>query len=419
MLDFLLPLLTGVVLAASYFLLKTRRPTPRLQLSLDELPPVDEGMATLAGLTGGSVYAGNAVRIFQDGSIFDAIEADIRAARCTVHLETFVWRKGALERRFVDLLGAKAREGVAVRVLIDALGGNERDEAQLKRLEEAGAEVCIYSQVRPWNLRRFNHRTHRKILVCDGAVAYTFGHGVSDFWLGHAQDKDHFRDTGVRIEGPAVTGLQSVFTENWIEESHCVPSGDGCFPKLERKGDVDMHVVSSASGDAVSSVALLYTIAIASARREVIIQNPYFAPPDGFCDLLKSMVDRGVSVHLMVPGCNTDNPLVRRAGCALYDRVLDAGVKLYEYQPTLLHQKIVIVDGVWSHVGSTNFDSRSLALNEEVGVGFCSRELAAELRAAFLRDLKHCEEIRRETWDRRSLLARLADRAAYQLHDQL
>jgi len=180
-----------------------------------------------------------------------------------------------------------------------------------------------------------------------------------------------------------------------------------------------MHVVSSASGDAVSAVALLYTMAIAAARREVIIQNPYFAPPDGFCDLLKMVIDRGVTVHLMVPGCNTDNPLVRRAGCALYDRVLRAGAKLYEYQPTLLHQKIIIVDGVWSHVGSTNFDARSLALNEEVGVGFCSRELASELRDAFLQDLKHCHEITREAWHRRSLFARLADRAAYQLHDQL
>lgn len=416
--SFLLVLL-GVVLASAYFLLKTRRMNPRLDIELDELPAVDEGMATLAGLTGGSVYTGNAVRIFQNGAIFEAMEEDIRAARCTVHLETFVWTKGALERRFVDLLIDKAREGVSVRVLIDALGGNQRDEAQLKRLEDGGVQLCIYSEVRPWNLRRFNHRTHRKILVCDGNVAYTFGHGIADIWLGDARDEHHVRDTGVRIEGPAVTGLQSVFCENWIEESHCVPSGDGCFPKLESKGDVEMHVVSSASGDAVSAVALLYTVAIAAARREVIIQNPYFAPPDGFCDLLKMVVERGVEVHLMVPGCNTDNPLVRRAGCALYDRILEAGVRLYEYQPTLLHQKIVVVDGVWSHVGSTNFDARSLALNEEVGVGFCSRELAGELRTAFLQDLKDCKEITRDTWHRRSLFARLGDRVAYQLHDQL
>jgi len=411
--------LVGVVLASAYFLLKTRRLNPRLDIAMDDLPAVSEGMSTLAGLTGGAVYSGNDVRILQNSAIFDAMEQDILAARCTVHLETFVWTEGAVERRFIDLLSRKAREGVSVRLLIDALGGNERDDGHLEQMKKSGVELQVYSQVRPWNLRRFNHRTHRKILVCDGAVAYTFGHGFSDLWLGNAEDPKHVRDTGVRIEGPAVTGLQSVFMENWIEESHCVPTGDGCFPRLEHKGDVEMHVVRSASGDAVSSVALLYTIAIASARREVLIQNPYFAPPDGFCDLLKRVVDRGVDIHLMVPGGNTDNALVRRAGCALYDRLLEAGVKLYEYQPTLLHQKVVVVDGLWSHVGSTNFDARSLALNEEIGVGFCDSELASQLRTAFLQDLKQCREITRDVWRRRSLVARLGDRVCYQLHDQL
>jgi cardiolipin synthase len=415
----LLVFLAGAIAAAAYFLLKTRRHTPYLKIDLDALPEIGEGIQTLAGLTGSAVYRGNALRIFQNGAIFDAIEADISAARHTVHFETFVWSKGELERRIVALLSRKAAEGVKVRLLVDALGGNERDDEQLKKLKAAGAEVFIYSQVTLWNLRRFNHRSHRKLIICDGATGYTFGHGIADLWLGDGQDQHHCRDTGVRIEGPAVAALQSVFMENWIEESHCVPAGEGCFPRLEERGKSDMHVVSSASGDAVSSVALLYTVAIACARHEIIIQNPYFAPDDGVCELLATMVKRGVTVHLMIPGKNTDNPFVRRAGCALYDALLEGGVHLYEFEPTLLHQKIVIIDGVWSHVGSTNFDSRSLALNEEVGVGFCDRAVAAELKAAFEQDLKRSREITREEWCKRSLFRRLGDRVAYQLHDQL
>jgi cardiolipin synthase len=418
-LQYTLIFLAGAVAATAYFLLKTRRHTPYLELKLDDMPPMADAMATLAGLTGGSAYEGNAVRILQNGALFDVLEADIAAARCTVHFETFVWTKGALERRLVDLFIRKAAEGVAVRVLIDALGGNNADEAQLQRLRDGKVELAIYSKVRPWNLRRFNHRSHRKLVICDGVVGYTFGHGIQDSWLGDAEDEHHVRDTGVRIEGPAVGALQGVFMENWIEESHCVPVGDGCFPTLEKRGDIPAHVVASASGDAVSSVALLYTIAIACARQEIIIQNPYFAPDDGVVELLGTMVGRGVAVHLMVPGTKTDNPFVRRAGCALYGDLLEAGVRLYEFEPTLLHQKIVIVDQIWSHVGSTNFDSRSLALNEEVGVGFCDRGLAAELKAAFERDLERSREITRAEWRKRPWFSKALDWVVYQLHDQL
>jgi cardiolipin synthase len=207
--------------------------------------------------------------------------------------------------------------------------------------------------------------------------------------------------------------------ENWVEETHCVPSGAGCFPKLKEQGECDAHVVSSASDDTISSVALLYTVAIACARREVIIQNPYFAPDDGVCELLGMMVKRGVAVHLMIPGEHTDNPFVRRAGCYLYDDMLRAGVRLYEFQPTLPHQKIVIVDGVWSHVGSTNFDSRSLSLNEEIGVGILDRNIAGQLREAYENDLKRSSEIDLARWCKRSALTRVGDWIAYRLHDQL
>jgi cardiolipin synthase len=415
----ILLVLAGALIASVYFLLKNRRNTPYLELDLEALPSIEDDLQTLAGLTGGAVSAGNALAVLQNGALFAAMEKDIAAARHTVHLETFVWTKGELERRFVDVLTRKAREGVEVRVLIDAMGGSSADGAQLECLSDRGVDLSIYCRPRWWNLRRFNHRTHRKLLIVDGEIGYTFGHGIADQWLGDGEDAKHWRDTAVRVQGPAVQALQSVFMENWIEETHEVPAGDGCFPELAAAGDSEAHVVSSASGDAVSAVALLYTVAIACARREVIIQNPYFAPDDGVCELLGMMVKRGVAVHLMLPGKNTDSPFVRRAGCHLYRDLLRAGVRLYEFEPTLLHQKIVIIDGIWSHVGSTNFDARSLSLNEEIGLGMRDARVAQELKAAFEKDLERSHEVTLSQWKKRAWHARAFDWIAYQLHDQL
>lgn len=414
-----LAFLAGALLSAVYFLLKNRRHTPYLDLDLDALPPLGEDLRTLAGLTGGAVTTGNACQVLQDGALFPVMEADIAAAKCSVHLETFVWTAGTVERRFVELLSRKAREGVAVRLLIDAMGGSGGDDDNLKRLAAAGVQLTIYCKPHWWNLRRFNHRTHRKLLIVDGSIGYTFGHGIADQWLGQGEDEKHWRDTAVRVEGPAVEALQAVFMENWVEESQCVPAGNACFPQLDAKGDSDAHVVSSASRDSVSSVALLYTVAIACARREVIIQNPYFAPDDGMCELLVMMVKRGVTVHLMVPGAHTDSPFVRRAGCRLYLQLLEGGVRLYEFMPTLIHQKIVIVDEIWSHIGSTNFDSRSLSLNEEVGIGIRDQRIARELKAAFENDLRRSRELKLEVWRQRPWYSRAFDWIAYRVHDQL
>lgn len=415
----MLSFLAGALLAAVYFLLKNRRNTPYLELDLDAMLPLGEDLRTLAGLTGGTVTTGNACHVLQDGALYPAMEADIAAAKCSVHLETFVWNAGVVERRFVELLSRKAREGVKVRVLLDAMGSFGSDDTNLQRLADAGVHLSIYCKPQWWNLRRFNHRTHRKLLIVDGNLGYTFGHGIADQWLGHGEDERHWRDTAVRIEGPVVQALQAVFIENWIEETHGVPVGDGCFPRLEAQGDSDAHVVSSASGDAVSSVALLYTVAIACARREVIIQNPYFAPDDGMCDLLVLMVKRGVAVHLMVPGVHTDSLVVRHAGRHLYAQLLAGGVRLYEFMPTLIHQKIVIVDEIWSHIGSTNFDARSLSLNEEVGIGIRDARVARELKAAFENDLRRSRELTLEIWRQRPWYSSALDWIAYQAHDQL
>jgi cardiolipin synthase len=412
-------MLVAVFWTTVFFIGKRRRRIPRLQFKLDDLPSLDQGLATLAGLTGAPVHHSNSATLYQNGSLFDAMHADIAAARHTVHLETFVWTAGALEKRFVDVLTAKAAEGVKVRVTIDAVGAGGADQQQLQRLRKGGVELSIYSALHWWNLRRLNHRTHRKLLIVDGHIGYAFGHGISDQWLGKGQDTKHWRDTGVRVEGAVVQALQSVFMQNWIEETRCVPSGEGCFPTLAETGTIAAHVVSSDAGEAVSSVSLLYTLAIACARKEVMIQNPYFVPGAGVVELLGKMVERGVAVHLMVPGKHTDSRFVRRAGTHLYKGMLRAGIRLYEFEPTLIHQKIVIVDGIWSHIGSTNFDARSLALNEEVGLGLLDAGLASQLKAAFEKDLENSREMTLELWRHRGWFRALFAWFAYQMHEQL
>jgi cardiolipin synthase A/B len=412
--------IVGTALACALFFLLTRaRGTPYLDLRPDEYPEIKDGLPLIAGLTESSVHEGNSASVFQNGAIFPAMLADIAAAKSTVHLETFVWTAGTLETMVVDALAERAQAGVKVRVLMDCIGASKASENELERLKHSGATLATYCKPQWWNFGRFNHRTHRKLLVVDGRIGYAFGHGIEDHWLGEGNAPEHYRDTGVRFEGPVVHGLQSVFAQNWVEETHSLPAGDDCFPVLEPAGDISAHVVSSAAADAVSSVALLYTVAIAMARREVLIQNPYFAPNDGVVELFAMMIRRGVKVHLMVPGKHTDSPFVRRAGCSLYAELLGAGVRLYEFEPTLLHQKIVVVDEIWSHVGSTNFDARSLALNEEVGVGILDARVAAELKAAFKKDLRHCRELKLEEWRRRPIFDRAYERFAYLLHEQL
>ena len=410
--------LMGLALLIGVLWFKRRR-TPYPKLDNRRIPPVEDILPVLSGVTKGAVYRGNKVSVLQNGALFPAMLRDLETAEHSVHLETFVWSAGRLERQLVDALCRKADQGVAVRVLIDAIGSSKASREQLQRLRDSRVALTVYCRPKFYNWHRFNQRTHRKLFIVDGRVGYSFGHGVADQWLGDAQDTEHWRDTGVRLEGPVVHGLQTVFAENWTEETEELLATEACFPALSASGDVDAHVVSSASGDALSAVSIVYTVALAAARREVLIQNPYFVPDFRVVQLLAEKVRQGVDVQLMVPGTSTDSPIVRRAGCRLYEPLLQAGVKIYEYRRTLNHQKIMIVDGLWSHVGSTNFDARSLELNEEVSVGLIDRATAEELRTAYYDDLKHCRELTLDRWRERPRLTQLWETLVYQLHSQL
>lgn len=419
MIKALLLMALASIATAAYFVLSRRQRIPDLELSDEVLPPIDEALPLVAGLTGAALHHGNAVKVFQNGALIDRIMEEIQSARHSVHFETFVWNTGELERNFCDLLCKKAREGITVRILVDYVGAKRAGESRLSTLRESGVILAQYRPIGWLSVRRFNNRMHRKMLVLDGETAFIFGHGISDEWMGNAEDKDHWRDTGMRLSGPVVAPLQATFAQDWITASRTIPLEAGYFTPSADQGPVTAHIASSEAGEVHSSVALLYILAIACAREEIIIQNPYFTPDPSIPKLLRTMASRGVKIHLMVPGKYTDSPFVRQAGQRLYRSLLESGVKIYEFKPTLLHQKIVIVDGSWSHIGSTNFDARSLALNAEIGVGLQDREVARELRSAFFDDLRRSREINLERWRKRRWYWRLLDWSAYQLHGQI
>lgn len=414
----LLLAVTASLLTASYVIASRRRRIPKLKVNLDEIADIETVLPQIAGLCGSALYENNEAVLYQNGHLLRALKESIKAARHTVHFETYLWARGNAETEFVTLLCDKAREGVSVRLLVDAVGALKASDKQMKKLRDHGVQVAYYNPIHRFSVRRFNNRSHRKLLIVDGILGFTFGHGVMDAWE-ETRDGEYWRDTGVRLRGSIVCQLQIIFAQDWTEATNTPILEQGCFLKGAPSGSVIAHTATSSTRDGDSSVALLYMLAFASARREIIIQNPYFAPDPNIVQLLRSVVGRGVVVRLMVPGHKTDSKVLRLAGQRLYGSLLQAGVRLFEYDRTFLHQKIVVVDGVWSHIGSTNFDSRSLVLNAEVGVGLYDPDIAGQLRQAFEHDLTHCHELTADKWETRPWYKRVLEWCAYQFHGQI
>ncbi|HEX2139200.1 MAG TPA: phospholipase D-like domain-containing protein [Woeseiaceae bacterium] len=410
--------LTALVTLVALIILR-RRKTPDFEISNPENGDIRDLLPVIAGLTSSVLYRKNEVSVLQDATIFDAMLEDIDAAKEHIHFETFVWSDGVLAERFADRLGAKAAEGVVTRLLLDAVGANSADPDRLEKLRQCGVEIAKYRPLRPWNVLKMNHRTHRKLLIVDGTIGYCFGHGIGDEWYRPNEQGWCWRDTGVRITGPAVHGLQQAFLQNWLETTHRVPMEPAAFSVPEETGAATVHIVSSAPGDSFSEVALIFALALAAARKEVLLQNPYFVPDSGMIACITNAARRGVCVKLMLPGSHTDAPIVTRAGRHLYAGLCEAGVELYEFRPTLCHQKIVVVDDCWSLVGSTNMDARSLELNGELSVGIESAEVAAELKDAFNKDLEHCRRIGPRDIAAVPWHQRWFNSLAYRFHEQL
>jgi cardiolipin synthase len=412
--------IAGTALAAVVtFILLKRRSTPSFHVSVAEGHDLQSLLPAIAGLTGGVVFHNNAVRVLEDAEIFRSMLEDIDNARHSVHFETFVWSDGELATLVAEHLVAAQLHGAHVRLLLDAVGARAARMECLRGLEDAGGEVGIYRQLRPWNVLKMNHRTHRKLLIVDGRIGYCFGHGVADQWYRASKGEPCWRDTGVRLEGAAVTDLQKVFFQNWMETTRRAPIEPDAFPVPADSGKVDVHVISSAPEDYHSNVGLIFTLVMAVAQREVLIANPYFVPEAEFIDCLAKAAARGVRIRLMLPGAGTDSPFVALAGKYLYPRLIEAGVELYEYQPTLCHQKVVVADERWCHVGSTNLDARSLELNAEVSVGIDCPETARALKTAFEKDLQECRRIDAAVHAGTPWYERVGAACAYRFHAQL
>lgn len=392
----------------------------RMNLRVEDPGELRTLIPSLVSLTQGALEPGNTVEVLQNGDgFFPLLLRDIAAAKESVHIETYIWYDSGIANELATLLAKKAREGVKVRVLVDASGGRQIKKVR-EMLESAGVQVATFHPLRISNLGRLNNRDHRKLWIIDGRIAYTGGYGISDEWTGRADRKDRYRDTGVRISGPVVNHLQGAFAENWIEETGEIPAGDSYFPKIDPSGSTTAHVAYTSPTGSASSVQVLYYLAINAARREILIQNPYLLPDEQAIAALQEAVKRGVDVRVMVPSDDaTDSPIVQHASHHHFGTLLRRGVKLYEYQPTLLHQKIIVIDGLWSCVGSTNFDDRSFQLNDEISVGFVDPAIAAQLRAAFADDLKKTRQRHFKEWQDRSLWHKMIDGLAYLGRSQL
>jgi len=418
------PMVLNVILGCTVFFLMVviwsikRHREPRLRINSDA--PIAELLPSLAGLTHSTLVEGNSAEVLQNGAYFDALVAEMGTATKTLHFETYLWEEGEASRRVTAALAERSRAGVKVRVLVDASGGNRIGEAAPRELIAAGCQFQLFHPRRIRNLGLQNERDHRKLAVVDGRVAIVGGHCVKDTWLGDAQDKQHFRDLSVRLRGPIVGEVQSTFSENWVEETGEVFVGDDVFPRLERAGDVAMHVARAKPSGAAPGVKILHHLVLCMARQRIWIQNPYFIPGPAAIGALCRAARRGVDVRVMVPSTKaSDMPLVQHAAHRNFDALLAAGVRVFEYEKTLLHQKVLTVDGAWCGFGSSNFDDRSLEINDEITIGCASAGLAAQFEEVFRRDAAHCVELEAGSWERRGLWHRWRDNASYLLKYQL
>ncbi len=409
----LLPVLLALVI---WSIRRHRDPT----LSVDYQAGLPTLLPSLAGLTQGSVHAGNSVELFENGGFFDVLIDEIRAARTSVHFETFLWKAGELESRLIEALADRARAGLPVRVMVDANGGKAMSDAAKHRLREAGCKLHFHHPGRLRNLGVINDRDHRKLAVIDGRTAFVGGHCITDDWLGNAERKGKARDLSVRLRGPAVHAVQGTFAENWIEDTGELFVGDAYFPELERCGDVPVHVASVKAEGSPPAVKVLHHLAVCVARRSIRIQNPYFLPDDEAIEALCQAVARGVDVRVMVPATSaSDMPLVQHAAHRNFDKLLQGGVRVFEYQACLLHQKVMTIDGCWCAIGSSNFDDRSLETNDEITLSLCDEALAARFEAVFEHDAKQCEELSWAAWSRRGWWPRCRDNLLHAFNEVL
>lgn len=362
----------------------------------------------VASLVGAAVASGDTYTVLRNGDAFPPMLDAIEKARTRINFETYVFKDEAIGERFLEALERAAARGVTVRMILDPIGSVLSQDNQ-QRLERAGITLVWFNPLRFWTLEETNYRTHRKVLVVDGAIAFTGGMGVADQWLGNAQDAEHWRDTQFQVTGPAVRALEASFYENWIE------SGGRSAPALDpepppRPTGARSVVLWSNPTAGASNVKLLYLLALGAARRTIDIQSPYITLDESTRWSLAEARTRGVRVRMLSEGEVTDAMPVKHASREGYQDLLDQGVEIYEYQPTMMHTKAVMIDEAFSVIGTANFGNRSFELNDELTVAVFDPDLARTLIADFEKDLQVSKRLDAATWkDQRSIVAKLQE----------
>jgi cardiolipin synthase len=365
-------------------------------------------------LTVAPLRQGNRVKILRNGDeIFPAMLEAIREAERTIDFATYVYWTGTIAPKFAEALAERASAGVEVNVLLDAVGAARMDRGLVDRLERAGATVAWFRPPRWYTMHKLNNRTHRKILVVDGRVGFTGGVGIAEEWTGNGEDPEHWRDTHVRVEGPVVRDLVGGFLDNWAEATSTILAGRAHLPDLRGFEDgIQAQVTRSAAEKGSTDAEQLFYSAIAGARSRIWLTTAYFAPRRAFVDALCGAARRGVDVRVVTNGPHIDKQLVRQAGRRCYQRLLDCGVRVFEYQRTMLHAKVLLVDDRWSTVGSINFDNRSFALNDELNISFQDPSLVTVFEKHFIGDLGDSYELDADGWRARPLPSRAREVAS-------
>jgi cardiolipin synthase A/B len=372
---------------------------------------------SMGQLLGPPILPGNRVEPLQNGDeIFPAMLEAIASAERSVTFETFIFWEGEVAERFAEALAAKAREGVKVHLLVDALGCDCHFGGAMRKIRDSKVELEVYHLAK---FARVNHRTHRKILVIDGRVGFTGGVGIGDEWAGKGDGPENWRDTHYRIEGPVVGQLQNAFMDNWMKTHADVLHGEDYFPELEEAGPQRCQVFKSSPMEGSESARLMFLLSIAAADRSIRIANAYFVPDDLTNEMLVGALQRGVEVEILVPGRQNDSRLVRHASRHRWGKLLRHGAKIHEFQPTNYHCKCMIIDGRWTSIGSANFDNRSFRLNDEANLNVLDREFAEAAGRVFEADLARSRRVSYGGWKRRPVPQKTLDAAAAVLRSQL
>ncbi|MEI6001890.1 cardiolipin synthase [Paraburkholderia bengalensis] len=371
-------------------------------------------------LLGPPVTSGNRFEVLVNGDeIFPSLLEGIASAQKTITFETFIYWSGEIGERIARALSDKAREGVAVHVLLDWVGSQKMDPRYLQMLRDAGAQVIQYHKPHWTGLGRMNDRTHRKLLVIDGRIGFTGGVGIAQEWTGHAQDDMHWRDTHFRVTGPVVGHMQAVFMDNWIKATGKVLHGPDYFPEPRDDGDGLAHMFSSSPSGGSDDMQLMYLMAITAATRSIHLASAYFVPDRLTINAIVEAAKRGVTVQILTPGRHIDTHTVREASRACWGPLLEAGVQMFEYQPTMFHVKLLVVDEYLVSVGSTNFDSRSFKLNDEANLNIYDAAFARRQIQIFADDLAKAKRVTQGDWMKRPWTEKLVDRVVALLDPQL